>query len=83
MAPYFKKSFHEELSVENQEDVYTPAEVRQNIKTMLKFATDKKMPRSLVSSLQHELIVNGTKVGVYEESVFREYMQNPLYNMGS
>ena len=50
---------------------------------MLKFATDKKMPRSLVSSLQHELIINGTKVGVYEESIFREYMQNPLYNMGS
>jgi hypothetical protein len=82
IGQYFKKTFHEELSVANQEDIFTPLEIRDNLKRMLAFAKSKKMPQSLISSLLHELIMNGPKVGIYEEQVFREYMQNTMYDMG-
>jgi len=44
VGSYFKKNFFEELSTENQEEVFTPLEIRANLKRMLAFAKEKKMP---------------------------------------
>lgn len=83
VGSYFKKNFFEELSVENQEEVFTPLEIRDNLKRMLAFAKEKKMPQSLQSSLLHELIMNGIQVGIFDEDIFRSYMQNTLEDMGN
>jgi|JI102314A1RNA_FD_contig_51_907323_length_1160_multi_1_in_0_out_0_1 hypothetical protein len=50
---------------------------------MLAFAKEKKMPQSLQSSLLHELIMNGIQVGIFEEDIFRAYMENTLEDMGT
>ena len=63
--------------------MFTPLEVRANLKRMLEFARSKKMPQSLQSSLLHELIVNGLQVSVYEEDIFRSYMKDTLSDMGA
>ena len=38
------------------------------------------MPKSLQSSLLIEILDLGVRVGVYEEKLFREYLELPLVN---
>lgn len=74
---YFQKQFSEELNQENQE-VWSTEEKRSNLLTLYSFAHSKNMPKSLQSALLIEVLDLGVKQGVYDEKLFREYLQIPL-----
>lgn len=77
IGSYFQKSFHEELSKENQA-IWSTEEKRENLLTLYKYAKNKSMPQSLRTSLLIEILELGVKLGQYDEVLFEEYLQNPM-----
>jgi hypothetical protein len=77
IGSYFQKQFYEELSSENQE-FWGLEEKRANLERLYSYAKGKSMPKSLQSSLLIEILYIGIKVGIYDETLFREYLTMPL-----
>ena len=82
IGAYFQKHFYEELSKENQE-VWSTDEKRANLLNLYKYAVTNKMPQSLQSSLLVEILELGIKLGIYDEELFLQFVQNPMLKEGS
>jgi hypothetical protein len=74
---YFQKTFNEELSLSNQE-IWSHDEKRANLLSLYSYAKSKQMPKTLQGSLLIEVLDLGIKIGVYDEDLFREYLDMPL-----
>jgi len=79
IGSYFQKQFAEELSKENQE-IWGNDEKRANLITLYSYAKSKNMPKSLQSSLLIEILDLGIRVNIFDEKLFREYLEMPIVN---
>ena len=44
---------------------------------MIKYARDKKLPETLISSMRVEILNLGPKINIYDEKLFTEYASKP------
>jgi hypothetical protein len=74
---YFSKIFSNELSKENQ-DHMDDREKLDNLQVLYKAAKQRKLPKSLISSLLKEILLLTVKLEDYKEDYFKEYLEQPL-----
>ena len=77
MESYFSKVFAVELSADMQEHL-TIEDKLQNLKTLYQYAKSRKMTKSLIKNLQHEILALTIKLEEYDEELFKEYIEDPL-----
>ena len=77
VSSYFAKIYSNELSKENQ-DHMDDGEKLANLVCLYKAAKQRKLPKSLASSLLYEILLLTVKLEDYKEDYFKEYLEQPL-----
>lgn len=77
VSAYFSKIFCDELSAENKE-LLNNEEKLANLFALYNYASTRKLKKSLIQNLLHEILILTIKLDNYREDLFKEYLKFPL-----